>query len=166
MSDVKSIERLIRKDGKVLTIEADANVVTAAKRMCENQIGCLLVVDSARRAKGIVTERDILNRVVARTANPAAVRVRDIMTASLVSCRLDTPISTARRMMAEHNIRHLPIVEDGVPQGMISSRDILAHELTTARTVARLQSRILQDLEAQFPGISRMRRDGAGRVVI
>jgi signal-transduction protein with cAMP-binding, CBS, and nucleotidyltransferase domain len=166
MSIVKSMRQLFPKDGSVLTIRAESDVVTAAKRMCESQVGCLLVVDPMGRVTGIITERDILNSVVAEGASPADVRVGEIMTTALVSCRLDTPISTARRMMAEHRIRHLPIVENGRPLGMISSRDILAHELTEARAVASQQSKVLSELESKFPGITRMTRDLAGRVVI
>jgi len=68
--------------------------------------------------------------------------------------------------MADHNIRHLPIVESGRALGMISSRDVLAHQLATVQAVARQQSKLLHDLEHQHPGISHIVKDGFGRVVI
>lgn len=166
MSTVQSIERVVRKDGRVITVSAETDVVTAARRMHDNQVGCLVVVDSARRIIGIVTERDILSKVVAKAANPATIPVKSIMTDGVISCGMDTSIGRARRIMAQHQIRHLPIIEDGVGLGMISSRDILAHELSTTRAIARHQSKILQELELEFPGITELRRDTAGRVVI
>jgi signal-transduction protein with cAMP-binding, CBS, and nucleotidyltransferase domain len=166
MSTVESVERIIRKDGRMLTIGADADVVTAAREMHGNQVGCLVVVDGNGKIIGIVTERDILSKVVAKGANPQATAVKSIMSESVLCCRTGTSMTRARRTMAQHRIRHLPIIEDGVPIGMISSRDILAHELSTTRAIARHQSKILQELEAEFPGITQLRRDVAGRVVI
>ena len=166
MPTVEEIDRVKKGECDVLTIDASATAVTAAEKMRHNHVGCLLVIDAKKGVVGILTERDITTKVVAVSADPAKTPVASIMTPKVVSCTMNTPLTKAQQLMAQFDIRHLPIVEGGSLMGMISSRDILAHELTTARTVARLQSRILQDLEAQFPGISRMRRDGAGRVVI
>ena len=167
MSMVKGIERIVRKDARLFTIDGKADIVTAARKMSENRIGSLVVVDAEQKVIGIVTERDILSKIVAKSANPAATTVKSIMTELVVFCRMDTSIGRARRIMAQHQIRHLPIVDDDeVAVGMLSSRDILAHELSTTRAITRQQSKILQELETEFPGITKLRRDPVGRIVI
>ncbi len=166
MTTVERIERIVKQEGKVMTIMADADVITAARQMHKSDIGCLVVVDSDARVVGIVTERDVLVKVVACAANPAVVRVADIMTVEVVSCETGTSISEAERIMAVHRVRHLPIVDDDMPVGMISSRDVMAYELSAAKAVANQQYRLLDDLEKQFPGITNLRKDAAGRVVI
>jgi len=165
MSTVKDVERLVKREGNVLTIRAGETVVAAARKMRDHHVGCLVVLDNVAIV-GILTERDIINKVLAAPLDPAVTRVADVMTRSIVSCRLDTSVSQARHIMAAHGIRHLPIMEDGMPVGMISSRDILCHELTKARAIVARQSRLLHDLERAHPGISQLRRDPAGRVVI
>jgi CBS domain-containing protein len=57
-------------------------------------------------------------------------------------------------------------VDDGVLVGMISSRDILAHQLSAARAIVREQSKFIQELEMEYPGITSIRKDHSGRVVI
>jgi len=114
---------------KVATIRPDDVIAKAAQEMRDNRVGALLVVDEQGAAVGIISERDIITRSAAASANPEQMRVADIMTTGLISCSTDTPITKAHLLMVTHGIRHLPIVRDGRPVGMISSRDILAHQL-------------------------------------
>ena len=115
---------------------------------------------------GIVTERDIIRGVVAKSIDPAATKVEQIMTQHVISCKLDTSAAKAQKIMAEHGIRHLPIVEDGIPVGMISSRDVLAHQLSATLTMATRQLQILQDLEEAHPGITSLKKDAGGRIIL
>ncbi len=79
---------------------------------------------------GIITERDVLRRVVADRKDPAAAEVSSIMTTKLTCGRLDMPVGEAREIMRSRRIRHLPIVEDdGTVLGMISIGDLNAHQL-------------------------------------
>jgi signal-transduction protein with cAMP-binding, CBS, and nucleotidyltransferase domain len=166
MTSVKQIERIFKRDGKVLMIGPQASIDTAAKIMCDHRVGCLVVVDGKRQLLGIVTERDIIRGIVAKSISPKATKVEQIMTRHVVSCALDTTVAKAQKMMAEHGIRHLPIVEDGIPVGMISSRDVLAHQLSATRTIATQQLRTLQDLEEAHPGITALKKDAGGRVIL
>ena len=68
--------------------------------------------------------------------------------------------------MAKHGIRHLPIVDDGVAVGMISSRDILAQELEASKAVIQHQSAVLKELERTHPGITKLQVSASGRIVI
>ena len=70
-------------------------------------------------------------------------------------------------MLFNHNIGHLPIVEDGVARGMISSRDIMTHQLSQADALARHRGAVLDELERQFPGITdvNVHTDATGRYI-
>lgn len=116
------------KGAEVATIDREASVLDAAKLMNSKHIGAL-VVSTGDRVVGIFTERDILNRVVAVSRDPAKTTVGDVMTAPMACARRDTKLSECRSVMTAKRIRHLPVVEDGRLYGMISSGDILATEV-------------------------------------
>jgi CBS domain-containing protein len=119
---------LSRKGSDVATIEREATVLDAAKRMNDRRIGGL-VVTSGDRAVGIFTERDVLIRVVAAGRDPKATTVESVMTSPMAVCRRDTPLAECRAVMTTKRIRHLPVVEEGKLYGIISSGDILASEV-------------------------------------
>jgi len=166
MPTVEEIDRVKKGECDVLTIDASATAVTAAEKMRHNHVGCLLVIDEKKGVVGILTERDITCKVVAVSADPAKTPVANIMTPKVVSCTMNTPLTKAQQLMAQFDIRHLPIIEGGSLVGMISSRDILAHQLSTVRAIARRQSKILNELEDRYPGITQLEKDPAGRIVI
>lgn len=165
MSTVGHIERIVKRSGRVLNIHVGDSVAAGARKMSEHQVGCLVVLDQHNNLIGILSERDIISKVVSKAKNPAATPVEEVMTSNVISCGLDMEVAKAQRIMAERGIRHLPIVEDGVPVGMISSRDVMAHELSTTRAVVRRQSRLLKDLESEHPGITHIQTDLAGRII-
>jgi diguanylate cyclase (GGDEF)-like protein len=126
---VKNIEQVVGQPHKLLTIKENDTVAQAARKMSDNQVGCLVVLDTRNKFAGVVTERDMLAKVMTTSLSPDRLSVRDIMTTDVISCIRDTPIVKIEQLMAEHKIRHIPIVEDGVPVGMVSSRDIIAYQL-------------------------------------
>jgi signal-transduction protein with cAMP-binding, CBS, and nucleotidyltransferase domain len=163
---VRQVERSLKRLGCVITIRETDPVAAAARRMHDNDVGCLVVLDGQGKVAGVVSERDVIKKVVAQSVNPAKVTVADIMNPSVISCRMDTLIGQANRIMTGHGIRHLPIIEDGVPLGMLSSRDILAYHLSRTKAIARRQSAILETIEKEHPEIARWRRDPTGRIII
>ena len=116
-----------KKDVPVARIGVDDSVLDAARIMNERHIGALIVAEK-ERVIGIFTERDILNRVVAKQKNPADTIVKDVMTAPVACCKSDTPLTQCRSVMKSKRIRHLPVVEKGKLLGMISIGDILEDE--------------------------------------
>jgi diguanylate cyclase (GGDEF)-like protein len=126
---VENIEQVIRQPHKLLTIKENDTVAQAAQKMSDNQVGCLVVLDAQNKFAGVVTERDMLAKVMTKFLSPDGLSVRDIMTADVISCTTDTSVAKVEQLMAEHKIRHIPIVDDGIPIGMVSSRDIIAHQL-------------------------------------
>lgn len=161
------ISKIIKQKGGVLNVRSDSTVTESAEIMRDHNVGCVLVEDKDGRIEGILTERDIIAKVVAISGDPDDHIVGRIMTTSVLTCTLQTSVSEAQQLMASHRIRHLPVVDDeGMPIGVISVRDIVCQQLTVAEEVIRVQGEAITDLEDQHPGISEIRMDEAGRVVI
>jgi CBS domain-containing protein len=129
MATVRDI--LAVKGPQVRSIGPDATVLDAALVMNEHKIGSLLVMDGDRLV-GIITERDLLLRVVARRRDPADMSVRDAMTAEVACCRPETALDEARGVMKNRRIRHLPVMDGaGELLGLVSIGDLnafLAHD--------------------------------------
>ena len=105
----------------VLTVEPSDTIGEAAEKMHAANVGAVVVVEDMVRIIGIVTERDLL-RAVAQRARAAEARVRQWMTADPVTVAPETTVDEAARIMFEHNFRHLPVVKDGRPLGIVSLR--------------------------------------------
>lgn len=126
MATVHSV--LDRKGAHVVTIEADASALDAAHRMNERGIGGLVVIEGGRMV-GIVTERDILRRVVAAERNASVTPVRAVMTAPVACCRPETTLLECRSVMTAKRIRHLPVVNDRGLCGIVTIGDLMAQEV-------------------------------------
>ena len=115
------------KGPRVLTIGSGASVLHAALQMNDHNVGSLVVMEDDR-VEGIVTERDILRRIVAMGRDPLRTPVDLIMTREVVCCNLSTPIEDARAVMMTRRIRHLPVINDERHlQGLISIGDLNAY---------------------------------------
>ena len=115
------VEDVMVKD--VITISYRASVKRAAQVMNKHEIGCLIVV-KGRKAVGIVTERDMLKRVVAKAANPQKTKVEEIMSHPLIVVEPDMDLEDTVKLMFEMKIKKLPVVEKGKLVGLISITDI------------------------------------------
>ena len=116
-----------KKSGEVASTNEDTTVMEAAKVMSDRRIGAL-VVARGDKVVGIFTERDILNRVVAKKLDPSVTMVKDVMTAPVACCQPTSSIAECRGVMTDKHIRHLPVVDGNHLVGMLSSGDILASE--------------------------------------
>lgn len=126
MATVRDI--LARKNTQLWSVAPDATVLDAALLMNEHKIGALLVLEQDRLT-GIITERDILQRVVAGRREPGGTRVGEVMTSELMCCQLHTGIEEARVVMKDARIRHLPVIdEDEQLCGVISIGDLNAFD--------------------------------------
>jgi len=112
----------------VVTIGVDATIADAADMMRVQRIGCLIVTGAGGKLVGILSERDIVYRLVAPCAPPSEVLIGDIMTTDVAWCAVGTPVRKAQGIMTARGIRHLPMLVDGVPVGMISSREVMASQ--------------------------------------
>ncbi len=110
----------------VVTASPDETVVEAAKKMDENRIGSVVVVDSDGRVIGVLTEADIVRRVVARGLDPRTTRVADVMTPNPVTVNEDTPLTYVADLMRSKDIGHIPVVDEaGKVVGIIARSDII-----------------------------------------
>jgi len=144
---------LEQRDG-VLTIRMTASVLLAAKKMRRYFVGSLVVVDDDGQTQGIVTERDVVARMVAEGLEAEQVCVADIMTRDVVSVTTNASIIEVQGLMAKHKIRHLPVIEDGLLLGMISSRDIVCHQLAGVKSILAKQMELFQHLEEMYPEVA------------
>jgi len=120
--------RMIVKDvmtSPVVSIEETASAHKVAGLMLDNKVGCVIVVDNTGNAIGIVTERDLVVRVIAKNISPSSVKAKDFMTCPLVTVEPDAPVTDAARMMSKKDIRRLGVIYKGKLVGIVSSKDIL-----------------------------------------
>lgn len=115
------------KDRKVYSVEATRTVLEAARFMMEHNIGALPVVRNGELT-GILSERDIMNRVVAVGRTPGTTAVSEVMTANPRSVKPDESIEECLFIMREFGFRHLPIVDGKDLRGLVSLRDVLMHQ--------------------------------------
>ncbi len=120
--------RSIIEDQKPVTANADITVAAAARIMKERRVGAILVLEEGKLA-GIFTERDAVFRVVAEGRDPAGTRIAEVMTANPRTITSDRPFGHALHLMYEGGFRHVPVVDDGRPIGVVSSRDALGPDL-------------------------------------
>jgi CBS domain-containing protein len=108
-----------------VTVAPGDSVAQAARAMSERRVGGAAVLVGDKIA-GIITERDILSKVVAQDRDPAATKVSDVMTREIVSVGLKTSVDEAARLMREHHIRHLPVLDaKGQLVGILAARYVL-----------------------------------------
>jgi response regulator RpfG family c-di-GMP phosphodiesterase len=122
----------------VITATARDSISDAAICMRDNRIGSLVVVDDDGRMVGIISERDIVARVTAETTDPFLTKVGDIMITSVVSCTLSTRLDEIRELMSKFRIRHVVVIDDDRPVGVISSREILDRKLDVDRSARNM----------------------------
>ncbi|RLF18909.1 MAG: signal transduction protein [Thermoprotei archaeon] len=108
----------------IVSVDASASVKDAANLMLEKGIGSVIVMEGEKPV-GIMTERDILKRVVVKGLDPATTKVKEVMSSPLVTVKADTYIVDASRIMAEKNIRRLLVVEDSKAVGIVTEKDLL-----------------------------------------
>jgi CBS domain-containing protein len=115
-----TVRDLLKRDP--VTVEASATVQEAAKLMDEKDIGNVLVVENGE-VQGIVTDRDIVVRVLAK-GDGADASVREAATTDVEAIAPDTSIDEAVKKMEQGNVRRLPVVDDGKPVGVVSLGDL------------------------------------------
>ncbi|MHC4542781.1 MAG: CBS domain-containing protein, partial [Planctomycetota bacterium] len=130
------MEETVERPPKIVAISLDETVQSAANKMSDNKIGCLIVNDRNGQFAGIVTERDIVTRAVVSSIDLEKTPVTEIMTPQVVLCPLGTPTSKAREIMAANHIRHLPVIDRGVVVDILSARDLMGQQRLEDRAAA------------------------------
>jgi len=126
------IENLMTRS--VITLPSCASVYEAVKLMNENKIGCLVVVYNGEIV-GILTERDLLERVLEKSRDPKEIRVSQIMTEHVIVGKPNMELSEATRIMFENRVKKLPIIEGNNLVGIVTLTDIARATSTDKETV-------------------------------
>jgi CBS domain-containing protein len=123
----------------VLTVQPHASVYDAACAMVKGRCGSVLIVGADGAMLGILTERDLMVKIVAKRRDPEATPVSEIMTHNPHFIAPETTVSDALLIMQRHNFRHLPIISSTSKiLGVFSIRDAMARELVEAESMADL----------------------------
>jgi diguanylate cyclase (GGDEF)-like protein/putative nucleotidyltransferase with HDIG domain len=139
------------RPGKIVTVNRTDTIQNAAALMLSHNVGCLIVNSEKGEFVGVVSERDVAH-YVASGRDIAQASVARIMTDHVISCAPGTPTHEARRMMAAHRVRHLPIVDSGTVVGILSVRDVMAQQLLEDRAAAEevaVLSKCLKSIDLQ-----------------
>lgn len=110
--------------GRVVGLPPEATVKQAALEMRQQKIGALLIMRDEDHLVGIITERDILNKVVAESRDPEEVYVHEVMTEDVVVIDPSRTVRDAMNIVTSKRLRHLPVVRDGHLMGMVSGGDL------------------------------------------
>jgi CBS domain-containing protein len=147
-ADMPTVAEVLRRKGpKVVTTTPQASVLDAARLMNTHRIGSLVVLagggESGGGVVGILTERDVLTRIVAAGRDPKATKVADVMTTPVIFCTPQTDLDDLRATMVARKIRHVPATDQGALCGMVSIGDLNAlHAETLSVTVQVLEGYI------------------------
>jgi len=129
MAEMGIRARMLVKDimtSPVITIDEDAPVSSAAQLMDKNNVGCIIVASKEAKPLGIITEKDLVTRVLAKNATANKLTAKEVMTSPLVTVDPDETLSEAARRMSQLGIRRLGVMYKGNLVGLVSSKDILA----------------------------------------
>lgn len=119
--------RELVKDRRLYSVKDDQTVLDAARYMMEHNIGAVPVLRDGTLA-GILSERDIMNRVVAVGRTPGTTAISEVMTAKPRAVAADESIEECLFIMREFGFRHLPVVDGPELKGVVSLRDVLMHQ--------------------------------------
>ena len=111
----------------VKTVRPDSSVMEAIQKMNKFDVGSIVVVQE-RRPVGIITERDILRKILESGLDPVTVRARQIMSSPIVTIREDLAIEEAAKIMTAKKIKKIPVVKDGKLIGIVTATDLVRNE--------------------------------------
>ena len=124
----------------VVTLQEDVSVYEAVKLMNENRIGCLVVLQYGQ-VVGIVTERDMLERVLEKCRNPKETKVTEIMTKRVIVGKLGIRLDEAAKLMFEKKVKKLPIVEGNRLVGLVTLTDLARMASLDEKTMELIETR-------------------------
>ena len=128
MAEIGLRSRMLVRDvmsSPVITVDEEATANHVARLMDKHELGCIIVTNKEGKPIGIITERDLVTRVLAKNLKPDAIKAKEVMTSPLITIEPGETISEAARKMSRLNIRRLGVVYKGELVGLISSKDIL-----------------------------------------
>lgn len=145
MAEIGLRSKLLVKDvmsSPAVTVQESVTANKIADLMSKHEYGCIIVASKDGKPFGIITERDLVVRVLAKNAKPDTVKAKDVMTAPLMTIEPDVTISEAARRMSRLDIRRLAVIYKEKLVGIVSSKDVLGvmpELLETMQEKARIE---------------------------
>lgn len=127
----------------VETASPDEPALEAVRRLCEKEVGTLVIVDAARRPLGILTDRDVVERCLSAGRDPRRVRVADLMTGPVHWAREDDALDHALERMARLGVRRLPVIDARERLvGILALDDVLMRHFPADTPIGRVLRRV------------------------
>ena len=146
MSHVIPIREILTHQGtNVWTITPESTVLEAIQMMADKNVGALLVANKDGQLLGVLSERDYTRKIALKGRSSKDTQVRDILSARVVSVSPDHTVEECLRLMTEHRIRHLPVMDGPKILGVISIGDLV-------NWIISAQSSTIQQLETYITG--------------
>jgi len=111
---------------QMVTVAPDTTVAEASRSMSRNEVGAVLIVEQGQ-IRGILSERDVVARVVAEGRDPSTTEVPEAATQKVVTVDVHVHVRECAKLLRDEGIRHLPVTRDGKAAGILSSRDFFAY---------------------------------------
>lgn len=121
----------------IMVVHPDTTIKDAAKIMTQQRVGSLLVVEDSKLV-GIITELDIIWKVVAGDLDPKITLVRDVMTKEVITIKANQTLEDATQAMVENNIKKLPVLEGDKLVGIITATDLISVQPKMIEALAKL----------------------------
>jgi len=138
---------------QLLSIRPQDSALDAATLMTEQKVGALMVLEDGQ-LKGVFSERDLMARVIAARLPLETTTVEQVMTPSPAVVDSETTAEQCLRLMNQMKCRHLPVISEGRPVGMVSIRDLLLHRLRAKDDEIQMMRAFIHDVPPSSPKTS------------
>ncbi|MGZ5188362.1 MAG: CBS domain-containing protein [Kaistella sp.] len=134
MSNIATI--LARKGNSYVTVEPEQTVLEALQLMADKNVGAVVVKD-AENYHGIFTERDYSRNVILKNRHSSETKVKEVMSVNLPELHALDSLNHCMQLMADHNVRYLPVMEEGKMAGIISITDVIREKVIYQKEVIK-----------------------------
>ncbi len=124
----------------VETARGDTTIRKIARQMSDRRIGAVVIISSSGSIEGIVTERDVMSKVVAEGKDDESVTANDIMQTEVITVDPSQQLEDAAELMTKNDIKKLPVILNGKLIGIITASDLIAYEEKLIEKVAQLMT--------------------------
>jgi CBS domain-containing protein len=152
MKTVKDI--LKTKGSEVVSVGPNATLLEALEKMADKNVGAVLVVGEGGDVQGLFSERDFARKIIIKSRDVETTKVCEVMTSKVLYVTPATSISDCMNLMTKMRVRHLPVILDGKPAGIISIGDVVKAVLEEQELLITRQASELGQLERYVDGSS------------